>query len=338
MARSSLSLPEETAHEETDVQTERPTQDPDNNGTDAVHSSGRSGQRGTVSRRIPAAGSTDYAGAIGCRELAGRGHLVHALTRAPQRLEAIRSSLDEIAEARSTGPAELERVCNRFDVVFSSDGIIRQRDGLTYREVDDQGNRNLLDVALRAGVGRLPYVPGRNEPRLPHVDIVDAHEAFVEKLEASGMKYAVVRPTGHFSDASGFFEMACRGRISLIGPRTSRLSSIYGADLAKACIDAVESACSEVAVCGSQAMTWRAMAALSFEPLDRPARINSIPEWLAWPAVRVTHLFNRHQGEILAFFVTVAPIDGVASSTGTLTRAGTGRPSEQRLTRRRPPA
>lgn len=347
LARSSLFLTEETTSEESDVKTAPPTHPLDDRGRHAAHSSERPGRRGSAGRRVLVAGSTGYAGSFVCRELAGRGHFVRALARSPQKLAAIRDSLDEIVEARITRRGELERVCNGIDVVFSSAGITRQKDGLTFRDVDDQGNKNLLDVALGAGVGKFVYISVANGPRLRHLDIIDAHEAFVEELEASGIDDTVVRPTGYFSDASGLFEMARRGRVWLIGPGTSRLNPIHGADLAKVCADAVEGASSEIAVGGPQTMTWREIVALSFDILDRPARISSIPEWLVRPAVRVTRLFNRHQGEFLAFFVTVTTTDAVAPSTGThtleeqfreLARARTGRPFEPEHTRERPTA
>lgn len=42
--------------------------------------------------------------------------------------------------------------------------------------------------------------------------MVDAHEAFARDLVESGLEYAVIRPTGYFSDMGSFMEMAKRGR------------------------------------------------------------------------------------------------------------------------------
>ena len=58
---------------------------------------------------------------------------------------------------------------------------------------------------------------------------------------------------------------------------------------------------------------------LAFEVLDQPARVRCIPVWLMWPAVRLVRLFNRHQGELLAFFTTMATTDVVAPKIGTRT-------------------
>lgn len=179
-------------------------------------------------------------------------------------------------------------------------------------------------MALRTGVGRFVYVSVVHGARLRHLDIVDAHEAFVEELERSGIEYTVVRPTGYFSDMGEIFEMARKGRVWLIGSGTNRVNPIHGADLAVACTDAVESGqhgteLGEIEVGGPQTLTWREVAELAFEVLDRPAKITSVPEWLMWPVVRGLRIFNRHQGELLSFFTTMATLDVVAPARGTHT-------------------
>jgi uncharacterized protein YbjT (DUF2867 family) len=97
-------------------------------------------------KRILVAGATGYLGGF-----VERGHLVRAQARSPGKLDPIRESLDEIVEAEVTRPETLNTVCDGMDAVFSSIGITRQRDGLTFMDVDYQANRNLLDAALKAG-------------------------------------------------------------------------------------------------------------------------------------------------------------------------------------------
>lgn len=270
-------------------------------------------------KRILVAGSSGYLGRFVCQELKARGHFVRALARSPEKLAPIRDCVDEVVEAQVTRPDTLEHICDGIDVLFSSVGITRQRDGLTFRDVDYQGNKNLLEVALQAGVQKFVYVSVFNGAQLRHRDIVDAHEAFIEDLEASGLAHTVVRPTGYFSDMSELFEMARKGRVWLIGSGTNRMNPIHGADLAVICANAIESAETEIAVGGPQVMIWREVAQLAFEVLDQPARITCIPVWLMRLAVRFVRLFNRHQGELLAFFTTMATTDVVAPETGTRT-------------------
>ena len=49
-------------------------------------------------------------------------------------------------------------ICDNIDWVFTSIGITRQVDGLTYMDVDYQGNLNLLNEAEKSKVSSFLYV------------------------------------------------------------------------------------------------------------------------------------------------------------------------------------
>lgn len=268
-------------------------------------------------QRILVAGATGYVGKAVVRECKARGHFVRALARSPEKLSPVQGSFDEAVTAQVTEPETLAHVCDGMDVVFSSVGITRQKDGLTFRDVDYQGNVNLLDAALRAGVGKFVYVSAFNGPTLRHLDIIDAHEAFVDALEASGIDWAVLRPTGYFSDMGEILEMARKGRVWLFGSGNNRVNPIHGADLAVACVDAIEGNANEIDVGGPKTFSWNEVATLAFAVLGKPEKTSHVPTWLIWPVVRLVRLFNRHQGDLLAFFTTMATTDVVAPPFGT---------------------
>jgi len=270
-------------------------------------------------KRVLLAGATGYLGGYVTREFKDRGYFVRALVRSSKRLDGLWGSTDEIVEAQITQTETLEHVCDGIDVVFSSVGITRQKDGLSFRDVDYQGNMNLLEGALRADVKKFVYVSAFNGPNLRHLDIVAAHEDFVDELKKSGIEYAVLRPTGYFSDMGEVFEMARKGRVWLIGSGENHVNPIHGADLAVACVDAMEGDATDIDVGGPQTMTWVEVAALAFDVLENPAKISHVPSWLMWTVVRLVKLFNRHQGDLLAFFTTMATTDVVAPPTGTHT-------------------
>jgi uncharacterized protein YbjT (DUF2867 family) len=271
-------------------------------------------------KRILVAGATGYLGGFVARELKTRGHFVRALARSPEKLARLREAPDapdEAVEARITRPETLEHVCDGIDVVFSSIGITRQRDGLTFRDVDYQGNKNLLDSARRAGVETFVYISVLNGPALRHLAIVDAHEAFVDELRTSGIDYVVLRPSGYFSDMGEFLEMARRGRVFLIGSGTNRVNPIHGADLAVACADAIAGGRREIDVGGPDVLTFRDIAELAFRALGRPARITSVPVWIMKLGIAAVRPFSRHRSELLAFFTSAMTSEVVAPAVGT---------------------
>lgn len=272
-------------------------------------------------KRVLVAGATGYLGGFVAREFKSQGYFVRALARSPQKLDSLDPAPDEVIRGEVTRPATLAHVCDGIDVVFSSVGITRQKDKLTFQDVDFQGNKNLLAEARRSGVEKFIYVSVLDGPNLMHLDIVKAHEDFVAVLKASGMNYAVVRPTGYFSDMSEFLKMAEKGRIYLIGSGTNRCNPIHGEDLAKICVGAVAGERQEIDAGGPQTMTYREIAELAFRTLGRKPRISSIPMLLMRPVVALTRIFSRKQGELLAFFTTMMTRDVVAPATGRHTLA-----------------
>ena len=121
-------------------------------------------------KRVLVAGATGYLGGFVAQEFKNRGYFVRALVRSAKKLDGLWDSTDEIVEAQITQPKTLERICDGIDVVFSSVGITRQKDGLTFKDVDYQGNKNLLEVALAAGVKKFVYVSAFNGPELRHLE------------------------------------------------------------------------------------------------------------------------------------------------------------------------
>lgn len=270
-------------------------------------------------KRVLVAGATGYLGGFVAREFKARGHFVRALARSPRKLDNLQDSLDEIVEAEVTRPETLEHVCDGIDVVFSSVGITKQKDGLTFQDVDYKGNKNLLVVARKAGVKKFIYVSVFNGPDLLHLDIVKAHEDFVGELKASGIDYAVIRPTGYFSDMGEFLKMARKGRVWLIGNGENRTNPIHGADLAVTCVDALDEDNQEIDVGGPETMTWREVADLALRTLNKPVRITSVPVWAMSLIIFLTRPFSRHSAELLAFFTAMATRDVVGPAVGSHT-------------------
>ncbi len=267
-------------------------------------------------RRVLVAGATGYLGGFVAREFKRRGYFVRALARSEAKVDGMRDVVDEVVLGEVTKPETIKRVCEGMDLVFSSVGITRQKDGLTFQDVDFQGNKNLLEVARKAGVRKFIYTSVFRGPSLVHLDIVKAHEDFVRVLQDSGMPYTVIRPNGFFSDMGEYLTMARKGRVYLIGKGLNRVNPIHGADLAEVCADAAESDVEEIEVGGPETFTHREIARLAFRAIGRPERITSVPVWAMRAVVVLVRVFNRHQGDLMAFFTEAMTADAVAPGTG----------------------
>jgi len=274
--------------------------------------------------RVLVAGSTGYLGKFVVREFKERGYWVRALVRNPEKLKqtgrflepAIFNKVDDVFIGEVTRPKTLQRLCDNIDIVFSSIGITRQKDRLTYRDVDYQGNKNILDIAAGKSVNKFIYVSVFDAPLYRYLEIVKAHEDFVTDLQNSGLNYTVIRPTGYFSDMSEFLKMAKSGRVYLIGNGDNKINPIHGADLAKVCVNAVTNNDHDISVGGPVIYTGQEIAELAFSTLGKTLKVTRIPIWLAQAAVKAVRPFNKQTSDLIDFFVAAGQGDGVAPITG----------------------
>ena len=268
-------------------------------------------------KKILLAGSTGYLGVYIAKELQQRPFFFRAIARNPEKLEQNDIKADEILKVELTDPDSLKACCQGIDVVVSTVGITRQKDGLTYMDVDYQANMNLLEEAKKSGVKKMIYISLLNGDKLRHIKICDAKEMFVEQLKKSGIDYCIVRPNGFFSDMSELFNMAKRRRIYLFGKGEFRANPIHGEDLAAFCVDAIDESDKEIEIGGPETLTQNEIALIAFDILGKKPKITHIPNWVRVTILKLVRLLtgSKVYGPI-EFFMTVMAMDMVAPEYG----------------------
>ncbi len=276
-------------------------------------------------QKVLVAGATGYLGRFVTREFKNQGYQVRVLARNSQKLEqagpflepATKDFVDDVFIGEVTRPETLQGLCDGIDIVFSSIGITRQKDKLSFRDVDYQGNKNILDLALKASVKKFTFVSVFNADLLRHIPIVSAREKFVRDLDQAGLDYTIIRPTGYFSDMTEFLKMAVSGRVYLIGDGEKRLNPIHGADLAKVCVEAINVRQNEIAVGGPETYTHNEIARLAFSVFGKRPKITRLPAWPVNAVVKAMRPFSERHYSLAAFFTSAMQMNFAAPEMGT---------------------
>ena len=131
-------------------------------------------------------GATGYLGSYVLNGLIENQNQVLAIVRNPNKLKNNNENFLEVKQAEVTKPDTLRDICKGIDTVISTIGITRQKDGLTYMDVDYQANMNLLEEAKKADVKHFVYVSAISGDKYTHLKIFEAKE-----YETLGTNYYV---------------------------------------------------------------------------------------------------------------------------------------------------
>jgi uncharacterized protein YbjT (DUF2867 family) len=274
------------------------------------------------SRTVLLAGATGTLGRELLGELQRRGEHVRALVRDERRAVALARPWPELAVGDlADRHSDLDGACRAMHTVISAAGrsctTRKLSDRGCFLAVDFEGNRRLLEAALRAGAQRFLYVSILGSRRLRHLEYVDAHERFVELLQASPIQSTVVRANGFFA---GYLELldlvTSPGPATLIGDGTAKDNPIHEADLAVACLDALERNERAVDVGGPQTFTRREELELVCAASGRKPHILRVPPRALRVGAKLLKPVDVRRAEIIRFLATICAIDMVGPSYG----------------------
>ena len=271
--------------------------------------------------KVLVAGASGNLGRELLTELRRRGHATRALVRDPARLPD--GLADEVSVADAAADP-LDAACAGVDAVLSALGGSSRVDRgprRPFHELDTVPNLRLLDAATRAGVGRFAYVTVLNADRMRGNAYVDAHEAVVEALRASPLPATVIHANGFFSAYDELLDLARTGRARLLGDPDRLSNPIADADLAAACVRALEDGVPDVAVGGPETLTRRQEFELALVAAGRPPRVKRVPAPLTRTVAAVLRPIDPRRAAMVDFARRVWSIDMVGPPHGERTLA-----------------
>jgi len=271
-------------------------------------------------RRVLVAGASGYLGRHVVGELASRGYRTRALIRDRGKGDLLVGA-DETVVVDLLDPGErLDQALDGVDIVFSAAGqpcTLRPiADRRPFGAIDYPINRALLDAALRSGAQRFAYVTVLAGPELRDLAYVAAHERFVAELAASRVEHTVIRANGFFYSYLDLLEFVRRGAAISFGDGKARSNPIHEADLALACVEAIEGADHEVEVGGPEAITRREEIEMAFAAVGRKPRVLRVPPALLKAVLPVFGLRDRRRAEMLDFLAAISRTDVLGAPYG----------------------
>lgn len=264
-------------------------------------------------------GATGHAGRAIAAELDRQGHVVTAVVRDRVRAGFIAPFVSKSIVADVLDPLALRGICNGQEVVVSALGKSVspfEFSKPTFQEVDFQGNMNILDEAKSSGVGKFVYLSAFGSEGLTWLNYFRVHHEFSQKLQDSGLDYAIVQPPAIMSAFLDLITLARRGMLSTIGSGESRTNPISEEDLARVCVDAIRQPNGIIAAGGKAVYTRRQIDEIVQNALKPGKKVRKIPAGIVRAALPFWKILNRNLYDKLAFFLEVTQHDVLAPRVG----------------------
>jgi divinyl chlorophyllide a 8-vinyl-reductase len=250
-------------------------------------------------KRVLVAGATGYIGRAVVRELVAQGFATVALVRQLSADARIQHALEgaelRVCDVCKPNVAEQGLRGEPFDAVIS---CLASRSGAAEDawRVDYAANANLLAASTSAQHFILLSAICVQKPLL---EFQHAKLAFEQKLQESGLRYSIIRPTAYFKSLAGQVARVQQGKPFVVfgdGELTA-CKPISEADLARFIVDCIEDAEAHNRVLPlggpGPALTPLQQGAMLCELAGRPLRLRHVPLRLMDGIIRTLALLSR---------------------------------------------
>ncbi|MBD1591650.1 NAD(P)H-binding protein [Arthrobacter sp. S1_S22] len=233
---------------------------------------------------ILVAGATGQLGGLIAQTLLTKGFPVRVLVRNGSAHDALVTAGAEAVTGDLKDPGSLAAACDGVDAVVTTANSSARGGADTVDSVDRLGNRNLLEAAGSAGVGRFIFVSNLGaSPDSPNPFMAAKGET-EQLLRGSTMSWTIIQPN-LFMDKLPVLVVgipALSGQpVTLVGEGRREHSLVAMRDVAQYVLAAVEHPERDGRVLvlgGAEAVSWRDVVAAFEQELGRSIPVRTVPQ------------------------------------------------------------
>lgn len=278
--------------------------------------------------KILVVGATGTLGRQIARRALDEGHEVRCLVRSQRKAGFLKEWGAELVSGDLCRPETLKPALEGVAAVIDA-ATTRATDSLSIRQVDWQGNINLIQATKAAGVERFIFFSILDCEKYPDVPLLDIKRCVELYLAESGLNYTILRPCGFLQGLIGQYAIPILENQSIwVMGNTSPIAYMDTQDIAKFAVRALsvpETEQKTFPVVGSRAWSADEIISVCAKLSGREARITRAPVGLLKFSRRVTQFFQWtwNISDRLAFAEVVAtgnpltaPMDEVHATFG----------------------
>lgn len=190
-----------------------------------------------MSKNILVVGGTGYLGGKVINHLLSRGAKVSALVREGSGTKELETKGVQIIRGDLSKPETLLPALKNIDAVISTAiGYSNRKKGDNLKNVDDIGNRNLVDAVKQANTPRFVFTSVLNVHQAESVPHFWQKKLIEDYMDQKGVPYVALRP-GAFLDQTekqDFYASGLKkGNLKVLGTTTVKWTNILSDDVAK---------------------------------------------------------------------------------------------------------
>jgi uncharacterized protein YbjT (DUF2867 family) len=208
-----------------------------------------------------------------------------------------------------TDRTSLVEAMGKVESVISTHSLGMQKKGITYWDVDYQGNLDLIELLKSNGGGKFVFISALGATLDSPFQLYKVKKIIEHVLTVSGLDYTVFKPSGFFTDFTMSARLVRKFHLyPAMGSGDHQIQGIAVEDLARCAIDALTNTRAShrvFSVGGPEILTFKKVAALYAQLLGHNVRTLPIPlavqKSLAWMIDTFTSYRYEIQGFVNAF-------------------------------------